>query len=495
MTRGNKFGERKKAPEESIESLLEIIVEDVIKTSTMSFDEWRALSQFPVSLAIPVSHELEYRVTQVGIDAAHKITQQTWQSREDFRQKIIREEFDKLSFAAIGETILNSSAHLPQEVEDSSTLPDDDFFTVLANDYVDNLKLLIDQVCLDVDRHIPCHLFHHDQNVPAFSIGPVVFQPRADWIESYVKDSNIRGYIQQVETGDLRIDELRQMALLPTSARDVFSAWRILNSLQGFAWVATIKMVSHELSQSHHKASIIVGLAIDAIGLRFQAADAMRFAKAGRQHLSAENWLATLDNGKLLSGTKMEMPGLGSKPGLLADKMVAERPFFDAAGCLLDAYVQGRQTGSAIHLVERWANALFWFGEARREQSDFMAIVNYGCAADGLSGAGGEAKIMTEFAEAALNPKGESTPHGSVSIADAVTAVYREGRNKLAHGETPGLLEDLTETRRIGDSLLVNLFDVVTAELASLVVSNSPILTVTEKHAYRAFIERLKNLN
>lgn len=42
--------------------------------------------------------------------------------------------------------------------------------------------------------------------------------------------------------------------------------------------------------------------------------------------------------------------------------------------------------------------------------------------------------------------------------------VYREGRNKLAHGEMSGLLEDLAETRAIGDALLVNLFDAITVE-------------------------------
>jgi hypothetical protein len=44
------------------------------------------------------------------------------------------------------------------------------------------------------------------------------------------------------------------------------------------------------------------------------------------------------------------------------------------------------------------------------------------------------ATAMTNFAEAALNPKVELTSAGSLSIAAAVTMVYREGRNKLAHG-------------------------------------------------------------
>ncbi len=186
------------------------------------------------------------------------------------------------------------------------------------------------------------------------------------------------------------------------------------------------------------------------------------------------------------------MPGIGSKPGALAAKMKAEHPFLDAAGCVLEAYAQGRQTGRAPHLVERWTNALYWVGEARREASDFMAIVNYGCAADGLSGAGGSADAMTKFAEAALNPRAESAPAGSLSISDAVTMVYCEGRNKLAHGEMSGLLEDLAETRAIGDSLLMNLFDTVTVELANVIANRPQILKLNEKQAYRVFQERLQ---
>jgi len=494
VVRSNKLNGRKRLPEKPAEKLLETIVEDVIRAATMPFNDWRALSPSPlVPLAIPVSLGHEYRVTQAGVDAAHELTQQTWQAREDFRQTIKREEFNKLSFTAIGETILNSSAHLPEDVEyGKTTLVDDAFYVALAADYVDNLNRLANQARPDIDRHIPCHLFHSDQGVPAFSIGPVKFWPRADWIDRFVKDSAERAHIQQVETGALHIDELRRNALAPGSARDLYNAWSVLSSLRGFAWVATIRMTGHELSQSHHKASTIVGLAIDAIGLRFQVEDARRFTKAGRQHLFAENRLATSINGAFLRGSSVQMPGLGSKPGALAAKMAAERPFLDAAGRVLEAYVQGRQTGRAPHLVERWANALYWVGEARREASDFMAIVNYGCAADGLSGAGGNAVDMTNFAEAALNPKGESTPPGSLSIADAVTTVYLEGRNKLAHGEMSGLLEDLAETRAIGDALLVNLFDTVTAELANIVVSRPQILALGEKHACRAFQKRLR---
>jgi hypothetical protein len=480
--------------QEPAEQLLETIIEDVVKAAAMSFEDWWSLSSSPFTpLAIPVGQERQYRVTQAGVNAAHRLTEQTWQNHKDLQQTIARDEFEKLSFRAIGESIFNCRSHLPNDTKDpESSPPEASFFAAVALDYASNLDKLAGHARPDFVRHIPCHLFHRDQNVGAFSVGPVEFLPRSDWITRFVKDSVQLVYIQQVERGEVNYSEFRDRALASSSGKDLQGAWNILNSLQNFEWVATITMKGHELHQSHYKASIFIGLAIDAIGLRFQVEDARRITKAGRQHLFSENRLATSSDGVFLQGTSMHLPGLRSNPGALAAKMLAERTFLDAAGKGLETYVLGRQTGQAPHLVERWANALYWVGEARREASDFMAVVKYGCAADGLSGAGGDAKVMTTFAEAALNPKGEPTPSGSLSIADAVKKVYCEGRNKLAHGEMAGLLEDLSKTRAIGDVLLVGLFNTFTLELAEVIAERPIIFTLDEKNAYRAFQTRLK---
>lgn len=493
MTRSKELDKHKKSQGKSEEHSFEIIIESVIEARTMSHDDWFSLSQLPwAPLAIPVSQGYEYPVTQKGVNAAHELTQSTWKKREDIRQIIVRKEFNKLSFKAIGEAIKNSPNHFPKDVENEGSIQlDESFYDELVRDYFQNLDSLTDQVKQDADQHIPCHLFNADQNVPAFSVGPVDFHPRIDWINKFVTNSVEHDYISQVDAGTLRADELREQANAPGSSKEIQNAWRIISSLRGFPWIATIRMVGHELNQSNHKASIIVGLAIDTIGLLFHIGDARRFTKAGRQHLFSVDRIATLTNGKFLRGMSLEMPGIGGAPGELAKKIATDRPFLDAAGCILNAYVSSRNQGCAPHLIERWVNALYWVGEARREASDFMAVVNYGCAADGLSGAGGDAKEMIEFAEAALNPQREPIPEGALSIEEAVTIVYREGRNKLAHGEMSGLLEDLTKPRIVGDALLVELFGVVTTALAGVIVSRPKILEVDEKHAYRAFKERL----
>ena len=345
MARSEKL-KGQKVPDNPPERLIQTILEDVLKTATMPFDEWWALSRNPlVPLAIPVDAERKYRVTQAGVDPAHRLTEQTWRKREDFRQTIARPEFDRLSFRAIGEAILGCRDHLPSGGADQGDASvDEAFFAAMATDYEQNLDRLAAAARPDVDRHIACHLFHTDQSVPPFSVGPVDFLPRANWIARYVKNTVQLKHIRKVESREIRFDEFREQVLAQNGDRDLRTAWGILNSLRNFDWVATIKIKGHELSQSHKKASVIVGLAIDAIGVRFQVEDARRFTKAGRQHLFAEDQLATLDDGTFLKGSSVQMPGLASAPGALAAKMQAERPFLDAAGKVLHAYVQGRQT-------------------------------------------------------------------------------------------------------------------------------------------------------
>jgi hypothetical protein len=495
MTREKRLAKPSGTGETPSTKLMESILEDVIKAGALSHAQWRALSPNPlIPLALPVSGSRQYWVTQVGVDAAHALTKQSWKAFESLRQTVEQEAFARLSFQAIGDTIYGCRSSLPTAPIGSNpqdAVFGDEFYATLIKDYQARLHELSSGSSLDVDRHIPCHLFHSDQAIPAFSVGPVRFLPRTQWLDSFVGDPDVRELIHQVDDGRLELESLRARITGAETDRRPAIALDVLRTLRRYSWVATVRMEGHERAQSHFKASVVVGLAIDAVGLRFQVEDARRFGKAGRPHLFVEDRLATTLDGRVLSGSSVQVPGLRGRPGALAAKMATEQSFLDDAGVVLQHYVDGRTRGKALHLVERWANALYWIGEARREASDFMAVVDYGCAADGLSGAGGNAKEMTAFADAALLPVDEVSPGGSLTVDAAVNIVYREGRNKLAHGETSGLLEDLAEPRAVGEALLAALFDAVTPVLADLLKNEPNVSKVEEKVAYRLLKAKL----
>lgn len=475
---------------EGVEELLEAVLEDVLQTAAMPSADWRRIWQDPFTpMAIPVEHNREYHCTQAGANAAHKIADLSWSSRRDYRETLSRKAFDRLSFEAVGRTIADCKAHIPADQAEGDT--DDAFYAAMAADYRRHLDALAARTQRDLTHHIQCHLFHTDQNVPGFAIGPVRFLPRNDWIAQHAQSRKQFTLVQDVESGMVPASELRTRARQEGASDDVVKAWDTLSFLGPYSWVATIEVQGHEPRRSYEKASTIVGLAIDLLGLRFRRDDARHFVKAGWGHLFGEIRLAQDAGGRSLFGWSSPMPGLGSKPGALTAKVQAEQLFLDAAGEVLSAYLAARAKGDEADLLQRWANALYWYGEARREASDFMAVVDYGCAADGLSGAGGNYGKIVKFAEAALRPKAQVTAPGRLSVKQAVEKVYAEGRNKLAHGEEPGLFQDQSETRLIGDTLMTLLLIELTEALADVLKNRPQFLRVFGKNGYRVLMARL----
>lgn len=161
-------------------------------------------------LAIPIEAGRQYKVTQAGVNAAHVLVAQTWRARQDLRQTLARSEFDQIAFHAIGQTILDCRAHLPEKSYTPDTEVGPDFYAAMVRDFSMNLDRLADAARPDVDRHIPCHLFHGNQAVPAFSVGPIDFLPRADWIVRYVRDPAQLAYIQQVERREISYSDFRE---------------------------------------------------------------------------------------------------------------------------------------------------------------------------------------------------------------------------------------------------------------------------------------------
>ena len=270
------------------------------------------------------------------------------------RATVSRESFEKLSFKAIGQTITACPSHLPSQIT-ADQEPDDAFYAAMAVDYDANLLMLAGKTRMDLDRHIPCHLFRGDHGVGAFDVGPVAFRPRGDWIAAFVIEPPVLEILVAWDRGELTRDEIRGRIRDNPDDFGETDALEILDFLGTHSWVATIRIEGHEPNRSHEKASAIVGLAIEAIGLRFPLDGARALTKSGRPHLFNEVRLASMKNGAFLRGWTASRPGIGGRPNALAAKMKGEKPFLDAAGILLGAYVTDRNTGKAVHIVERWA--------------------------------------------------------------------------------------------------------------------------------------------
>ena len=308
MSRGGTQGSGKK-PDQPIPKLIEQIVDDVMATAAMPHDEWHELWESPfVPMAIPTPDRRQYACTRLGIDAAHAITEQVWKASAGYRARFTRAKFDRISFEAIGRAIADSNSHLPT-VAEPGQLVDDRFYEAIAGDYEANLEAGAENATEDLDRHIPCTLFRGDHRVGPFNVGPVKFIPRNDWIAGFL-NAPVLKHVLASEKGEVTQDELQKQVRDNPNDTGEREAIALLDFLGSNGWVATVRIVGNEANRSHEKAMAIVGLAIDAIGLRFPLEAARLFTKSGRQHLFHEVRLASRPSGGFLRGWSNSRPGL-----------------------------------------------------------------------------------------------------------------------------------------------------------------------------------------
>lgn len=76
-------------------------------------------------------------------------------------------------------------------------------------------------------------------------MGPVRFLPRAEWLDSFVKDSEVRKLVRQVEDRELDMEELTARSTADEGGRYALHALDVLQTLRHYSWVVTIRMDGH----------------------------------------------------------------------------------------------------------------------------------------------------------------------------------------------------------------------------------------------------------
>jgi hypothetical protein len=392
--------------------------------------------------------------------------------------------YERISMRALGDTI--------SELRNGWAIPADsagflDMGQVLAF-YRERRDAELAQAITDLHRHIPCHIFHNAELLTAFDVGPVTFFRRDVWAEKHIANKPVRSELLRLWSNATNRE--LSSALSETERRQVNA---VLSAVKNYEWVGTTFVKNHDAENSHSEASILVGLALDCLSLALNAESGALLNRAGTQFSYGGPRLATTSEGQIVSGSTARLPGLGGHPDAANQFISDTATFRKSAGQILTAYVDARQNGTmAPWLVERWINALHWFGEARREPSDFMAIVKYGSALDILSGAGGKLTTMAQFVTAVVGvTQASDESGGSVTVTELVNRVFNDGRSALVHGEAFGLLTELSQQRARADRTVQEVIYSVTEPLGTIVSANDRMLTVDKDSQTRAFQIRL----
>jgi hypothetical protein len=144
-------------------------------------------------------------------------------------------------------------------------------------------------------------------------------------------------------------------------------------------------------------------------------------------------------------------PRIGDDENAAQDFLQATVDYRDAAGKALEELKTSSSNGPAS-LRRRWCDALFWFGAARRDTTEFMALVHYGVALDILAKGGGDRGITCLLSK--LFARSPTEGSDGTTLKGDVESLYRQARSQLSHGGRPALLEDMPLSREKADRLV-----------------------------------------
>jgi hypothetical protein len=301
----------------------------------------------------------------------------------------------------------------------------------------------------DIEYSFPCHLFD-DVNVGQFNIGPVRFLPRLNWLD----------HVEEHGGGDANWAKLVRAAWGGGSATTediIIDKWRAETISTGFrdcCWVAIVMVTTNELGRSDEAAGILARLAIDALGAPMSASRAIRLAILG-DALDLSRCIAVLQSPGGKSGIWFRSPDLrmGDETNAAQDFLQATADYRDAAGRAFEELKTPSSNGSAS-LRRRWCDALFWFGAARRNTTEFMALVHYGVALDILAKGGKDGGITDLLSKLFARSPTEETD--GTTLKGDVENLYKQARSQLSHGGRPALLEDMPLSREKADQLVAS---------------------------------------
>lgn len=224
-------------------------------------------------------------------------------------------------------------------------------------------------------------------------------------------------------------------------------------------WVGSVEVRGRTLDRSREHAAACLRLALDALTLPMSISQAREVrgpsdtVKEGQTHTFTQH-----QNGFLGWSSSREVFGLRSGAEDVDAFIASQRKFLDLVGDAIGILVDEDSISSHPVLKRQWLEALYWFGESRRDTDDFVALVHLGIALDVLSGGQGDHGIAQMCGAIERCPVDQPFASDGRSIKKLVKQIYKEGRSRIAHGSSYGLLEDLPLSRADADRFTAIMF-------------------------------------
>ena len=294
-----------------------------------------------------------------------------------------------------------------------------------------------------------CHLFgDRDGSLfGAFSIGPVDFEPRRQWLDRQHRD----GRVSEVAAARLGRawsgHKLRKRKRL----RDEVLESGIIGAVGDCEWVCSVSMAPVGEDAGLRKALTAMRLAVVAIALAWKrpssVVDEVLIAFDRNPHLQEHVVFYAGGGFRVVSRRAGTRRGLNwVKPEEWQRLLAASRNVFDCAGEAISYVTCVGRRAKRPKMMSTMFQALHWLHEGCCEDDDAMEVVKFCSSMDAL--ARGEAQRgIKALVRARLTVRDEA------GFDDFVKGIYGDGRSPTLHGRNEELTHDWSDKRQEAEHL------------------------------------------
>lgn len=340
----------------------------------------------------------------------------------------------------------------------------------------DRLRTRLRHIIQDVVHYLPVWLFLA-QDCPAFSIGPVRFIERKDWLDAIktrrgaesswmagVRDiwsgrktdqhgicAGLKSFLKQVARTPLQpaswVQEFRTGYASGQRSENV-QARTVARAAHPDQWIACAEVNGFERDESRRRGVLTIRVALDTIRLVLPGSERHLLSTAADTvvPLTIDRYNQAVGQ-DLAHGWRFNRPGVSGPPGMAKVIISQCQPVFDAAGeCIAAAAGIGISAHACPKLADRWFNSVHWFGRACLSDGDFVAVVMMVIALDVLCGGKQDQGIIELVARLTGTAKSASVLPDGTTLETLVKKSYQL-RSEVAHGSVLALHETLDVER------------------------------------------------
>jgi hypothetical protein len=322
-------------------------------------------------------------------------------------------------------------------------------------------------------HYFPVRAFEQ-KGLRSIVVGPVVFERPISWLNHTEKISGSpapwrANVIKRWRPKKSERKDPNLLTAAPSSALSLLEqkAEDIIKFIGAAEWVARVLIEDRTANRSLKCAESAVTVALDSLALGLPRSAGRNLRGPGDDlQVRMLRSLSQYNGQELSQGLSIDLPRVGGTPGYQSIYLKETKHLRKAVGLALHAHIKVSSTDKGAELKRRWVEAMFWFGQSRREDNDFIALVKIGVALDVLTEGGMSGGIIKLLCQLSGWTPEKSITSDNKTVRQIVELIYNEGRSRIAHGTRLSLQIDLPISVEVADNVAKQIMTVYVLCLA-----------------------------